>query len=312
MLNRMRVVWKLVILTVMMLVGFSVVGVNALSTIAVGGPYYRDIIHSKDLVADILPPPEYIVETQLLVATMVMDDGTTGVKPFIERLKLLEQEYNDRHEYWATALTDDDSRDLLLVKSYEPAKEYFRIATTAFVEAIQQDDKALAHDIFTQRLTPLYIAHREAVVHLVNVEVHRAERLQTEVEALVRTQAVEMFMVVGAIACIALVLTIVIARSIVVPLNEATAAASALVAGQDGIVMKYEGTDELGDLANSFRTLAGYVHDVSETNRQVAESLQRVLQRFSQVSGVHEPTASQAGYKAIFSLINSHREKPPS
>ena len=34
----------------------------ALHTLKVGGDIYRQIVLGKDLVADILPPPEYILE----------------------------------------------------------------------------------------------------------------------------------------------------------------------------------------------------------------------------------------------------------
>ncbi len=293
-----------------MLVGFLVVGINALSTIAVGGPYYRNIIQSKELVADILPPPVYIVETHLLAATMLADKDSSNVEQLVERLNRLSREYDVRHDYWQNELKEGIRRDLLLTTSYAPAKEYFRVVTTDYVKAIQQGDMALAQSIFVRRLVPLFAEHREAVVQLVNVEVERNVTLEAEVESAVRTQAAEMFLVVGFIVCIALLLAIVVSRSIVIPLNEATAAASALVAGREDVVVKYKGSDELGELADSFRTLAGYVHDVADTNRQVAESLQRVLQRFSQVSLVRESDAARSGYKAIFALINSHKEKP--
>ncbi len=40
-------------------------GVSALSQLKVNGPIYRQIVLGKDLIADILPPPEYVIEAYL-------------------------------------------------------------------------------------------------------------------------------------------------------------------------------------------------------------------------------------------------------
>jgi len=38
-------------------------GIYALSDVKVGGPLYNQIKLGNDLVADILPPPEYVIES---------------------------------------------------------------------------------------------------------------------------------------------------------------------------------------------------------------------------------------------------------
>lgn len=45
------------IMAIVVTIGFST------ERIKVNGPVYRDIIRGKDLIADILPPPEYIIES---------------------------------------------------------------------------------------------------------------------------------------------------------------------------------------------------------------------------------------------------------
>ena len=36
-------------------------------TVSINGPLYNEIVNNKDLVVDILPPPEYILEAYLVV-----------------------------------------------------------------------------------------------------------------------------------------------------------------------------------------------------------------------------------------------------
>lgn len=46
-------------------VGYGVWSHNTLQVAKVHGPYYQQIVQGKDLIADILPPPEYIIESYL-------------------------------------------------------------------------------------------------------------------------------------------------------------------------------------------------------------------------------------------------------
>ena len=52
---------------------------RVVSTVKVSGPLYADIIRGKDLVADILPPPEYIIESYL-VAYQAGGETRPGVR----------------------------------------------------------------------------------------------------------------------------------------------------------------------------------------------------------------------------------------
>ena len=79
-------------------IGFATVvfsGHAALSELKVGGPVYSRIVLGKDLIADILPPPEYILESYL-ETTLALDDraGLSGHKA---RLAQLHKEIGRAH-----------------------------------------------------------------------------------------------------------------------------------------------------------------------------------------------------------------------
>lgn len=60
---------RFVALLALFLVGFLVTGIWSLRTLSylkVNGPLYEHIVQGKDLVADILPPPEYVLEPYLV------------------------------------------------------------------------------------------------------------------------------------------------------------------------------------------------------------------------------------------------------
>ncbi|HOO29123.1 MAG TPA: hypothetical protein PLU43_11720, partial [Lachnospiraceae bacterium] len=72
----------------------------SLGKIGIGGKDYDEIIMGKDLTADILPPPEYVVESYLTAMEYVMTEDETVREEKVEYIAELKEEYNERHEYW--------------------------------------------------------------------------------------------------------------------------------------------------------------------------------------------------------------------
>ena len=60
---------RLLALTIVAALGPAAIATMAyrvVSTVKVGGPLYADVVRGKDIVADVLPPPEYIIESYLV------------------------------------------------------------------------------------------------------------------------------------------------------------------------------------------------------------------------------------------------------
>ena len=53
------------------MIAMFVVSMVIMDKIKIKGQKYDEIILSKDLIADILPPPEYIIETKLVTHFMI-------------------------------------------------------------------------------------------------------------------------------------------------------------------------------------------------------------------------------------------------
>src|SRR5438128_654770 len=79
---------KLFLLVVLFLAGLIAtfgLAYRTLSVVKVNGPVYRDIVRNKDLVADILPPPEYIIEAYLTVHELANQTDTDTQNRLIEK-----------------------------------------------------------------------------------------------------------------------------------------------------------------------------------------------------------------------------------
>ena len=161
---------KLWLLVGVFAVGFIVSGLfsfGTLSQVKVNGPIYQGIVQQKDLLADILPPPEYLIESYLVSLQMAEADKAK-LPGLIEKAKGLAKDFEERHQYWQKELPDSPSKRLLVDKSYKPGREMLDVQEREFIPAVQRGD-ARAVAAAREQLTQKYEAHRAAIDELVTV-----------------------------------------------------------------------------------------------------------------------------------------------
>ena len=146
---------------------FGAISFGTLNRLMVNGPVYNEIILGKDLVADILPPPKYIIESYLTANQIIDATNLERLGELKKEMARLKSDYDQRHEYWQKTQIPEPGRELLLKTSYEPAIEFFRIVSDKLLPAVDKGDRAAADKILTQELAPLYDTHRKAIDELV-------------------------------------------------------------------------------------------------------------------------------------------------
>ena len=115
----------------------------------------------KDVVADILPPPLYLIESQLQVYTLL------HAKPeerehLLQTLTRLQQEFEGRNRFWQESNLNEPLRELLLGEQKMQGELFWQLLNDKFVPAIKAGDLAQAGAI-AARLHTLYNAHRLGV-----------------------------------------------------------------------------------------------------------------------------------------------------
>ena len=112
------------------LAGFITFGIIAYSTVnelKIAGPRYERIAQGQHLIADVVPPPEFLVEAYLAVHQMIEETDRRRLEDLIQESQQFRAKFEARHQYWERALPPGTLRDEMLVHSYEPAAEFFRI-----------------------------------------------------------------------------------------------------------------------------------------------------------------------------------------
>jgi methyl-accepting chemotaxis protein len=155
------------------LVLYGVMTYYTLISLRVKGPYYDQIIVGKDVIADILPPPEYIIESYLLAFQELSETNPNELEQLIQRSRALKEAYYIRHEYWSKNIPEGIMKNVFVNQSYVPASEFFNIMEKKFIPAILEGKIEEARAILDGPMKEKYQLHRkyiDEVVKLTNQE----------------------------------------------------------------------------------------------------------------------------------------------
>lgn len=210
------------------LAGFIVFGGiawNTLNTTKVNGPLYHQIVQGKDLIADILPPPEYIIESYFVVFQMLEETNPGKLKDLASRSKALREEYDKRHEFWIKSLPAGPIKEAMVVKSYTPASKFYEIRDREVIPAILKGEKAKAAKIMKEVLAPLYQQHRAVIDKLVEMADHDLKQDEQNAAGIISTRSI-ILTVLGALIIVSTLLLggLYITFGILRPINRSTSA----------------------------------------------------------------------------------------
>ena len=134
-----------------------------ISTISVGGPISNVNQQSSDLIADILPPPVYLIESYL-EARLAMAEPQLA-EQHIKRLKSLQGDYHTRQDVWASSTLPDELKTQLK-RVDAPASRFFAEVDRTLIPSLKRGDQpAVAASI--ERLSKAYAQHRREIDTLV-------------------------------------------------------------------------------------------------------------------------------------------------
>ena len=252
------------------IMAISAVWWNALNTLQVNGPVYNRIVSAKDLIGDILPPPEYILESYL-TASRAMVAEASEVTKYQSQMAKLKADYEDRHQYWATVGLDKAMADLLLNRSFADAVLFYRLADSEFFPALAAGDAAAAGKAF-KSMTEAYDRHRAAIDSLVA----ETDRYSKDAEAAAAASAATYRTLTGGLSILASLLALVgamtIARSVTVPLNGLASAMKEITGGNsEAEVPHTDKKGEVGLLARGLAELGAVVKEAFRLNSLVED-----------------------------------------
>jgi len=115
----------------------------------------------KDVVADILPPPLYVLEAELAVL-QIQDAKADEVPALLGKLTALKKDYDERNAFWEKATLDPAVKKSLLGEQKQAADGFWKLVLGDYAAAVKQGDKDHARQVAAE-VGKAYAAHRNGV-----------------------------------------------------------------------------------------------------------------------------------------------------
>ena len=289
-----------------MIVGFclfAVVSFDTLSTVQVNGPVYKDIIESKDLVADILPPPAYLVESYLLVLQMLQEEDRSKLDELVRRGATLRKEYESRQQHWKRTLALGSLKDTMVVRSYDPGMRFLDLRDRKFIPAIQKGDQKTAQELARGDLKRAYEEHRHAIDKVVVMANEKAVRQEGKARSIIaRRNGIQLILAVLAVGISSLA-AYILTQYINGSVNTCLAFAAKVAQGDLTARLDPKGTDELGTLGTHLNSMAenlsqmavqirGGTQEISSATNQILTMIQQLTTSSAETSSAIAETSA--------------------
>ncbi|HHQ4686014.1 methyl-accepting chemotaxis protein [Aeromonas veronii] len=249
------------VLVIIVLISISFFGLYSLRSAA------DQMGQGKDVVADILPPPLYLIESQLQVYTLLhaKPEEREGL---LQTLARLQKEFEERNRFWQESNLNEQLKRLLLGEQKQQGELFWQLLNDKFVPAIKVGDLAQAGAI-AARLRTLYNAHRIGVdATVISGNQYAAEQM-AHLASTTR-------LCYGLLLCAALLgggLIFWLGRPTQQRLMAAGKATAAIAEGELNRPMPEPGLDAIGELIRQIGTMRDQLATLVESLQRSASTL---------------------------------------
>ncbi len=277
MLNNLKVGAKLYLLLGVLLGGMIVyagIAYYSLTQVEIGGPFYHEVVESKDLVADVLPPPMYLLEayyhTVEIEAQMLAGGTLADYQEHIDAIARLGEEFDARVIHWEEVLADQPEIVAALKDTQNPGDEMFALLESEYIPAAIAGDVQKVVALRDNEIEPLFLQHSDGIDEVVNLATARQQSDEAKAEEATQTFTIVQIALAAGVLALGLVLGTLIVRAITRPVNELKGVAERIAVGDVNQAINLHTKDELGQLAESFRSMIVYLKDMAGNADQIA------------------------------------------
>ncbi|KQV61743.1 MULTISPECIES: histidine kinase dimerization/phospho-acceptor domain-containing protein [unclassified Duganella] len=255
-LRNLRFARRLAILVGIFAGGFLLYGFwsfRTLDELRVNGPLYGDVIQGKDLIADVLPPPLYIIESFLVAQQLAAASSQVEREQLAQRLRTLHAQQVARVHYWQSRQLDGSLAESLKQANIQ-ATAFYNEAFGQLVPALELGERPRAEHALA-KMQRHYELHRQVVDDLVDLAASRARFTEVKAADRIRSDSALLLAILAGSLALATGMAWLVSRSITQPLAQALAIAQRVRSGELSSPAPQPFEDETGELLSSLHAL---------------------------------------------------------
>lgn len=265
-----------------------IVSYYTMNVVRIKGPTYEQIILYKDLTADILPPPEYIIETRLVTYQLVERGPHDNISELKKQIQKLKHDFEVRQDYWSKSNLDEESKKMISGELRTSANAYYDTVERELIPMVERGDLDSARKLLHGSLETYYDDHRKLIDEL--VEIATKYSLEHEDESSSELNSGIVMMIASAVigTLVLLISLILTGRAIVHRINELGEIAHKLENDDSALSHRIpiKGDDEISETSGSLNRLfdkfESIVNKANEEERRAELSFKNASQNLEQ------------------------------
>ncbi|MGE0063180.1 MAG: methyl-accepting chemotaxis protein [Xanthobacteraceae bacterium] len=289
------------------IVAVAAFGAYQFRIVGVGGSDYEKVIMTKDLLADIMPPPAYVIEAYL-EATLAHASWSGPPAELRQKITDLHKDYNTRRAYWQKSDLPKDLVTMLTEESHAQVEAFWNALEKDLLPALMKGDKATADEAYAT-VSKAYAAHRAVIDKIVKQASALGTAIETDATANIKSTGIEMAAALGVLLLILIGGIVAVSRGVIGPILKVTKVLSEIATGNNDVdVPATHRKDEIGVMANAALTLRD---NLAENARKQAEANERdraAAERDRKALAEQERLASEMGKQAEEQRKTAERE----
>ena len=252
---------------------------------------YNDVVVMKDVVADVLPPPKYIIEPYLTLLQLSYEDDAAARDALIATWSALERSFEDRQRYWLGALPPGPLQQALEVDSTASAREFFAIGDQQVIPAVRAGDRARVRALITGSLRDAYRRHRTAIDRVVSEANQLSDRFIRRAADTIEARKLHFAALGFGIVAICVLVGWAIARGLIRRIAATVGALDRVASGDFSHRLDDDARDDLGVMAGALNRM---IDNLGRVAREVATTATSVATGSEQMSATAAQLADGA------------------
>ena len=221
----------------------------ALSQLKVGGPIYDKIKLGNDLVADILPPPAYVIEAYLEATLALQDPAQLSARS--DRLAQLKKDYDERLQFWSRSDLEPSIKSKLTEVSHYAVQRFWTALQQNFLPALARNDIDAARKSYSE-VTAAYTEHRGVIDQIVKQAEINNTATEADATGRVSTFIIILWSVSGVVLLVIGAGIFGVGLGVIQPVSRMTEAMQRLAEGDlDSKIPSLTRSDEIGSMAKA-------------------------------------------------------------
>jgi methyl-accepting chemotaxis protein len=233
---------------------------------------YAPVLTTKDLVADILPPPAFVLEAQFVAFDLAATTDAAERDALLVKWAQLQKDFVDRKEFWRKTIEAGPLKDKL-EEANRSADEFFSKANADFIPAVKAGELKKAEGLVHSELKPLFSTHHAAIDAVVAMSDARLKMQTDEAATAVRQRKIALASTGTVFIALALLGGWVLTRRITSRLAVVSNALEAVATGDFTQPLTSTWKDEFGDIARSANHMIAQVSNTLRSVRGMARKL---------------------------------------